>query len=106
MFFGYVGGESVYRGLSGNIGKRTQENFGIFPGVHRLYSLMFRGLSCFIVFLSATSHTRKTPDRHTTSRRSVESIPCVCGGPGVGGGVGCLPSRIGSLPVCSGLHRV
>ena len=68
----------VYRG---NIGKRTQENarerksFGIFPGVHRLYPLMFRGLSCFIVFLSATSHTRKTPDRHTTSRGSVESIP-------------------------------
>ena len=71
--FGYVGGESVYRGLSGNIGKRTQENprerksFGIFPGVHRLYSLMFRGLSCFIVFLSATSHIRKTPDRHDAS---------------------------------------
>ena len=33
--FGYVGGESVYRGLSGNIGKRTQENAspsGFFPG--------------------------------------------------------------------------
>ena len=96
--FGYVGGESVNRGLSGNIGKRTQEkSFGIFPGVHRLYSLMFRGLSCFIVFLSATSHTRKTPDRHTTHRGSGESIPW---------GVGCLPSRIGSLPVCSGLPRV
>ena len=33
--FGYVGGESVYRGLSGNIGKSTQENAspsGFFPG--------------------------------------------------------------------------
>ena len=33
--FGYVGGESVYRGLSGKIGKRTQENAspsGFFPG--------------------------------------------------------------------------
>ena len=33
--FGYVGGESVYRGLSGNIGKRTQENAspsGFYPG--------------------------------------------------------------------------
>ena len=33
--FGYVGGESVNRGLSGNIGKRTQENAspsGFFPG--------------------------------------------------------------------------
>ena len=32
---GYVGGESVYRGLSGNIGKITQENAspsGFFPG--------------------------------------------------------------------------
>ena len=36
---------------------------------------MFRGLSCFVVFLSASSHTRKTPDRHTTHRGSVESIP-------------------------------
>ena len=57
---------------------------------------MFRGLSGFIVFLSATSHTRNTPDRHTTSRGSVESIPW---------GVGCLPSPIGSLPVCSDLIR-
>ena len=98
--FGYVGGESVYRGLSGNIGKRTQENAspsGFFPGYIGYIPLMFRGLSCFIVFLSATSHTRKTPDRHTTHRGSVEYIPW---------GVGCLPSRIGSLPVCSGLHRV
>ena len=65
--FGYVGGESVvgvYRVISG----RERKSFGIFPGVHRLYSLMFRGLSCFIVFSSATSHTRKTPDRHTTSQ--------------------------------------
>ena len=98
--FGYVGGESAYRGLSGNIAKRTQENAspsGFFPGyIGYVHSLMFRGISCFIVFLSATSHTRKTPDRHTTSRGSVESIPW---------GVGCLPSRIGSLPVCLGLHR-
>ena len=69
--FGYVGGESVYRGLSGNIGKRTQENAspsGFFPGYIGYIRFMFRGLSCFIVFLSATSHTRKTPDRHRTSQ--------------------------------------
>ena len=70
----------VYRVISGRERKRTQV-LRDFPGVHRLYSLMFRGLSCFIVFLSATSHTRKTPDRHTTSRGSVESIPW--GGSGV-----------------------
>ena len=82
--FGYVGGESVvgvYRVISGRERKRTQENarerksFGIFPGVHRLYSLMFRGLSCFIVFLSATTHTRKTPDRHTTSQGKTYGRP-------------------------------
>ena len=93
--FGCVGVNRFIGGLSGNIRKRR----GIFPGVHRLYSLMFRGLSCFIVFLSATSHTRKTPDRHTT-HRGVGRVYSV------GGGVGCLPSRIGSLPVGSGLHRV
>ena len=90
---GYVGGESVYRGLSGNIGKRTQ----VLRDFSRGTSAIFVNVPRFIVFLSATSHTRKTPDRHTTHRGSVESIPW---------GVGCLPSRIDSLPVCSDLHRV
>ena len=62
-----VGGESVV-GVYWVISGRERKSFGIFPGVHRLYSLMFRSLSCFIVFVSATSHTRKTPDRHTTSQ--------------------------------------
>ena len=64
--FGYVGGESVvgvYRVISG----RERKSFGIFPGVHRLYSLMFRGLSCFIIFLSATSHTKDPRQTHDAS---------------------------------------
>ena len=54
--FGYVGGESVVWGLSGNI--------GIFPGVHRLHSLVFRGLSCFIVFYRQP-HTHERPPTDT-----------------------------------------
>ena len=56
----------VYRIISGRERK-------IFPGVHRLYSLMFRGLSCFIVFfIGNLTHTK---DPRQTHRGSVESIP-------------------------------
>ena len=53
--FGYVGGESVYRGLSGNIGKRTQENAspsGFFPADTSAIFVNVPRFMCFIVFLS------------------------------------------------------
>ena len=40
---------------------------------------MFRGLSCFIVFLSATSHTRKTP-RQTHDVSGIGRVYSVGGG--------------------------
>ena len=83
----------VYQVISGRERKRTQVLQDFSCGT----SAIFVNVPGCIVFLSATSHTRKTPDRHTTSwgRSSLFR-----------GGLGCLPSRIGSLPVCSGLHRV
>ena len=68
--FGYVGSESVvgvYRAISGRERKRTQVLRDLSWGT----SAIFVNVPRFIVFyrlLSATSHTRKTPDRHTTSQ--------------------------------------
>ena len=96
--FGYVGGESVYRGLSDNIGKRTQENASpsdFSRGTSAIFVNVPRFIVFYRIFIGNLTHT-KYPDRHTTHRGSVESIPW---------GVGCLPSRIGSLTVCSGLIR-
>ena len=108
--FGYVGGESVYRGLSG----RERKSFGIFPegfigkrtqvlrNFSRGASAIFVNVPRFIVFyrlfignLTHTKDPRQTHDASGVGR--VYSVG--------GGGVGCLPSRIGSLPVCSGLIR-
>ena len=53
----------VYWVISGRERKRTQV-LRIFPGVHRLYSLMFRALSCFIVFYRQP-HTHERPPKDT-----------------------------------------
>ena len=54
----------VYRVISG----RERKSFGIFPGVHRLYSLMVRGLSCFIGNLTHTKDPRQTHDASGVGR--------------------------------------
>ena len=59
---------------------REHKSFGIFPGVHRLYSLMFRGLSCFIVFYRQP-HTHERPP--TDTRRLGGRSSLFRGGSGV-----------------------
>ena len=61
--FGYVGGESVYRGLSGNIGKRTQENAspsGFFVNV--LWFIVF-----YRLFIGNHKHTKDPRQTHDAS---------------------------------------
>ena len=96
--FGYVGGESVYRGLSGNIGKRTQVLRDFSRGTSAIFVDVPRFIVFYRLFIGNLTHT-KDPHRHTTHRGSVESIPW-------GGGGGRVSSFTASLPVCSGLHRV
>ena len=68
--FGYVGGESVYRGLSGNIGKRTQENASP-SGFSRGTSVIFVHVPRFIVFyrlfIGNLTHTRDPRQTHDAS---------------------------------------
>ena len=71
--FGYVGGESVvgvYRVISGRERKRTQVLRDFSRGTSAIFVIFVRGLSCFIVFLSAKKpHTHeRPPDGHTTSQ--------------------------------------
>ena len=81
--FGYVGGESVYRGLSGNIRKRTQENAspsGFFPGYIgyiRYCSAVYRVLSSFY----RQPHTYERPP--TDTRRLGGRSSLFRGGSGV-----------------------
>ena len=76
----------VYRVISGRERKRTQV-LQDFPGVHRLYSLMFRGLSCFIVFIGSLTHTKYPRQTHDVSGVGRVYSVCVCGGGGGGSGV-------------------
>ena len=68
--FGYVGGESVYRGLSGNIGKRTQENASP-SGFSRGTSAIFVNVPRFIVFyrlfIGNLTHTKDPRQTHDVS---------------------------------------
>ena len=91
----------VYRVISRRERKRTQVLRDFSRGTSAIFAKIPRFIVFYRLFIGNLTHT-KYPDRHTTHRGSVESIP----GAGGGGGGGCLPSRIGSLPVCSGLHRV
>ena len=53
--FGYVGGESVYRGLSGNIGKRTQ----VLRDFSRGTSAIFVNVPRFLVSFYRQPHTHE-----------------------------------------------
>ena len=71
---GYVGGESVHRGLSGNIGKRTQENASS-SRFSRGTSAIFVNVPRFIVFyrlfignLTHTIDPRQTHDASGVGR--------------------------------------
>ena len=65
--FGYVGGESVYRGLSGNIGKRTQ----VLRDFSRSTSAIFVNAARFIVFyhlfIGNLTHTKDPRQTHDVS---------------------------------------
>ena len=68
--FGYVGGKSVYRGLSGNIGKRTQEK-QVLRDFSRGTSAIFVNVPRFIVlyrlFIGNLTHTKYPGQTHDAS---------------------------------------
>ena len=72
--FGYVGSESVYRGLSGNIGKRTQENAspsGFFPGYIGYIRYVPRFIVFYRLFIGNLTHTKDPRQTHDVSREDI-----------------------------------
>ena len=69
--FGYVGGESVYRGLSSNIGKRTQ----VLRDFSRGTLAIFVNVPRFIVFYRLfIGNLTRTKDPRQTHNISMEDI--------------------------------
>ena len=68
--FGYVGGESVYRGLSGNIGKRTQENASP-SAIYSLFVNVPRFIVSYRLFIGNLTHTKDPRQTHDVSREDI-----------------------------------
>ena len=72
--FGYVGGESVYSGLSANIGKRTQENASPRDSTSAIFVNVPRCIMFYRLFIgNLTTHTKDPPTdtRHIGGRSSL-----------------------------------
>ena len=87
----------VYRVISGRERKRTQVLWDFSRGT----SAIFVNVPQFIVFYPSFYRQPHTHERPPTDTRRLGGRSSL-----FRGGLGCLPSRIGYLPVCSGLHRV
>ena len=68
--FGYVGGESVYRVLSGNIGKRTQvlRDFSRGTSATCIFVNVPRFIVFYPVFIGNLTHTKDPRQTHDVSR--------------------------------------
>ena len=86
--FGYVGGESVYRGLSGNIGKRTQVLRDICRGTSAIFVNVPRFIVFYRLFIGNLTHTKYPRQTHDVS------------------GVGRVYSVGGGGRMCSFTHRL
>ena len=86
----------VYRVISGRERKRTQVLRDFSWGTPAIFVNVPRFIVLYRLFIGNLTHTKDPRQTHDAS--GVGRVYSV--------GVGCLPSRIGSLPVCSGLHRV
>ena len=87
----------VYRVISGRERKRTQVLRDFSRGTSAIFANVPRFIVFYRLFIGNLTHTKDPRQTHDAS--GVGRVYS-------GGGGGCLPSRIGSLPVCSGLHRV
>ena len=65
----------VHRVISGRERKRTQVLRDFSRGTSAIFVNVPRFIVFYRLFIGNLTHTRKTPDRPTTSRGSVESIP-------------------------------
>ena len=100
--FGYVGGESVYRGVSGNIGKRTQVLWHFSRGTSAIFVNVPRFIVFYRLFIDNLTHT-KDP-RQTHDVLGIGRVYSVGGG---GGRVSSFTHRLssGMFGSTSGLIR-